>query len=151
MQHFDSDYGSNIITRISHILEDRRPRWGTMTRNDLLAHFIWILRHAMGRSTRIPDCSTWRLRTLVKPLVLRGLLPMPRNMHLPPQLTANGLTLLESGDIETLQAIIEEYLQLVQADELDPAPHPFFGPLDVDEWDKLHVRHFEYHLRQFDV
>ncbi len=150
MQHFDSDYGAEVIARISRIPDGQRPRWGTLRREDLPGHFIWALRHAMGASDRIPDCSNWRLRVLVKPLVLLGVLPMPRNLHLPQALEDQGIKPIDGGSIETLQAVMDKYLHLVQADELAPAAHPFFGPLDVDGWDRLHVCHFEHHLRQFE-
>ncbi len=151
MQHFDSDYGAEVVKRIRRIPEDAAPRWGEMGRDDMVAHFVWILRHTMGLSTQVPDCSTWFLRNITKALVLHGLMSFPKNMRLPATLTGQGIVLQEAGDVETLQALMEEYLQLVQADELLPASHPFFGPLDVDGWDRLHVRHFEYHLNQFNA
>ena len=30
-------------------------------------------------------------------------------------------------------------------------PHPFFGPLSANEWDRLMWKHIDHHLRQFDV
>ncbi|HDP34636.1 MAG TPA: DUF1569 domain-containing protein [Candidatus Hydrogenedentes bacterium] len=151
MQHFDSDYGEQLLERITRIPEDATPRWGAMRRKDLIEHFVWVLRHAMGRSNRVPDCSNWFSRSIIKFMILNGIAPIPKNTHLPALLRNQGVTLQETGDLETLQAIIEEYLHLVQADELTPAPHPYFGPLTVDDWDKLHIRHFEHHLKQFSV
>jgi hypothetical protein len=29
------------------------------------------------------------------------------------------------------------------------APHPFFGPLTADEWQRLQWLHLDHHLRQF--
>ena len=34
---------------------------------------------------------------------------------------------------------------------LSKAPHPFFGQLTADEWDKLQVKHLDHHFRQFGV
>ena len=28
-------------------------------------------------------------------------------------------------------------------------PHPFFGKMSIDEWDKLFFKHIDHHLRQF--
>jgi len=151
MQHFDSDYGAELIERIQRIPEDAVPRWGKMRKNDLIEHLIWVLHHSMGRSTQVPDFGNWFSRTVLKKLALLSIMPIPKNMKLPGQLTDRGIIAQEPGDLETLQAIIEEYLHLVQADELEPAPHPYFGPLTVDEWDIIHVKHFEHHLKQFGV
>lgn len=151
MNHFDSDYAQKLFERIKQIPEDAAPFWGDMKRKDLIEHFIWSLQHIMGRSTCIPDFGNWFSRTILKKLIVNGIVPIPKNAKLPPQLTERGVVAQEPGDLETLQAIVEEYLQLVQADELVPAPHPFFGPMSIDEWDKLAVKHFEHHLKQFGV
>ena len=149
MQHFDTDYAERLYARIKAIPPERPPLWGRLCRQGLIEHFIWVLRHAMGRSSVIPDCSTWYTRSIMKPLILKGYRAIPRNIHLPEQLVQQGLKLSEPGDLETLQALLEEYLRRVQDDELVPSPHPFLGKMSVDEWDRLHIVHFEHHLRQF--
>ena len=78
-------------------------------------------------------------------------MPIPKNIKLPEQLAKQGIQLSEPGDMETLQALVEEYLRRVQDDELVPYPHPFLGKMNIDDWDQLHVLHFEHHLRQFNV
>lgn len=149
MQHFDSDYAERLCARIRSIPADKAPAWGKMRRPDLVRHLIWSLKHALGRSTAVPDCSTWFTRRILKPVLLHGWLPIPRNIRLPEQLTRQGIEMTEPGDLETLQALMEEYLRRIQDDDLVPYPHPFFGKMDIDEWDRLHVLHFEHHLRQF--
>lgn len=151
MQHFDSDYAECLCARIDTIPPDKTPRWGKLRRAGLIEHFIWSLKHAMGKSTKVPDCSTWFTRTIAKSLLIKGYLPIPRNVTLPEQLESQGIQMSESGDMETLQALMEEYLRRVQDDELVPYPHPFLGKMNIDEWDQFHVLHFEHHLRQFDV
>ncbi|MBI4558851.1 MAG: DUF1569 domain-containing protein, partial [Candidatus Hydrogenedentes bacterium] len=42
-----------------------------------------------------------------------------------------------------------EYLAAVATGDMQPEPHPYFGDIGIDGWSKLHVRHFEHHLRQF--
>ncbi len=44
---------------------------------------------------------------------------------------------------------MEEYLAAVETGELRPAPHTLFGDIGIDGWARLHVRHFEHHLKQF--
>lgn len=36
-------------------------------------------------------------------------------------------------------------------DGLIKTPHPFFGPLTVEEWDKCQWKHLDHHLQQFGV
>jgi oxepin-CoA hydrolase/3-oxo-5,6-dehydrosuberyl-CoA semialdehyde dehydrogenase len=151
MQHFDSDYLEHAMTRLEAIPEDAIPAWGSMGKQDLVEHLVWAVRHSMVRSRQVPFFGNWFTCRVIGPLFLRGYLPIPRNLKLPRRLTVQGITAKEPGDIETLHALLEEYLNLVQADELKPAPHPAFGDIGLDGWDCMHVRHFEHHLRQFGV
>ncbi|HNT87453.1 MAG TPA: DUF1569 domain-containing protein [Candidatus Hydrogenedentes bacterium] len=151
MRHLDADYVEELIARIRGIPDDAVPRWGVLRKQTLIEHLVWTVRHSMGRSTKIPFLGNWFTRRVVAPLILRGILPIPRNLQLPRRLRARGLTLREPGDLETLHALLDEYLNLVQADELRPARHPVFGDIGLDGWERLHLRHFAHHLRQFDA
>ena len=151
MRHLDADYVADLMARLRRIPPDARPRWGDLTRDALIRHLIWTVRHSMGRSRKVPFTGTWLSCRIVRPLFLWGLLPIPRDAALSHRLQARGVRLEDPGDLETLHALLEEYLGLVQADELQPAPHPLLGELGIDGWDRLHVRHFEQHCRQFGV
>lgn len=145
MQTLDHDYVEALIARLEAIPQDAKPLWGAMTRDTMAAHLAQAVRLSMGRPTPLPDNSTWFGRRVVGPLIINGILPMPKNVKSPmPAMDAAG-----KADIETFHALLEEYLTLVQADELKPAPHPYFGTIGVDGWAKLHVVHFEHHMKQF--
>lgn len=145
MHPFDHDYADEIVKRLSKIPPNAVPRWGKLTRDQLYAHLTNTLRYSMGRAGEPVNNSTWVSRNIIKPLILRGILRIPKNVKVP------NLGPIPDGDLETLQAVLEEYLNLVQADELEPYPHSYFGALDVDDWARLHTVHFEHHLRQFEV
>ncbi len=151
MQEFDAEYGRRLTERLRKIAPDAQPGWGSMSRDALFEHLIWILRHSMGRSHQVPYSGNWFSCHVIGPLVVGGWLPIPKNLQFPKHLRQQGITGREPGDLETLEGLIEEYLNLIQADELRPAPHPFFGAIGVDGWARLHVRHFEHHCRQFGV
>ncbi|NLN91890.1 MAG: DUF1569 domain-containing protein [Candidatus Hydrogenedens sp.] len=151
MDHFDSTYMIRLCDALATLDEDQKPLWGTLTPETLLEHLIWILRQSMGRSLHVPDYSSFLSRKLTKKLILSGMRSLPKNMHLPAHLIRQGIRDRETGDLETLQALMEEYLNLVQADELEPAPHPCYGKMSIDEWDRFHVLHFEHHLKQFGI
>ena len=151
MEHLDTDYVERLVARLERIAPDAVPRWGVLRRDTLMEHLVWVVRHSMGRSTQMPFSGNWLSVHLLGPLFLRGLIPIPKNLKVPRRLAKQGVTLREPGDLDTLRRLLEEYLNLVQADELHPAPHPFFGDVGVDGWDQIHVRHFEHHLLQFGV
>ncbi len=151
MGHLDADYVAEVIRRLERIPHDGAPAWGALRKDTLIEHLVWCVSHAMGRSAKVPRAGNRVIAAVMGPLALRGWLPLSWTARLPRSLRTQGIETREPGDLETLHALLEEYLTLVQADELTPAPHPCFGRIGVDGWDRLHVLHFEHHLRQFGV
>jgi hypothetical protein len=151
MKHMDGQYIKEVIERLKRIPDDAKPKWGTLDKAGVIRHLIWVIHHSMGRSKQMPYLGNFITVHLVAPLVLNGFIPIPKNVKAPKHVVAAGATLQDPGDLETLQALLEEYISLVQADELKPSFHPAFGYIGVDGWDKMHVLHFEHHLKQFGV
>jgi hypothetical protein len=151
MQHLDNDYVEELVERLYAIPGDAVPKWGKLRKDALIRHLIWALRHSMGRSQKVPYVGNWFTEKVVGPVIIHGWVPMPHNIQLPRHLRDSGVVPEEPGDLETFHAMLEEYLNLVQADELTPARHPAFGEIGVDGWDRVHVLHFEHHLKQFDA
>jgi len=150
-RHLDTDYVNEFMARLGRIPSDAKPAWGKLDRQGLVEHFIWVVRHSMGRSKTVPYFGNWVSHNIVGPIFLSGWLPFPKNIQFPRWLQETGFNGREPGDEETLHALLEEYLNLVQADELTPGLHPAFGNIGVDGWDRLHVLHFEHHFKQFGV
>jgi hypothetical protein len=150
-QHLDNDYVLEVMARLKKIPHDAKPLWGTLDRAGLVEHFIWVVRHSMGRSKTVPFVGNWASRWILRPLILNGIVSIPKNIAFPRWLRETGFNGRERGDEETLHALLEEYLNLVQADELVPGLHPAFGNIGIDGWDRLHVLHFEHHFKQFGV
>ncbi len=151
MEHLDTDYVERLIKRLERISPDAVPKWGQLRRDTLIEHLVWVMKYSMGRSKPMDFCGNWVTVHVIGPLLLRGVLPVPKNVKMPRKFQDRGVTNREPGDLNTLRRLLEEYLNLVQADELRPAPHPMFGDLGIDGWDRMHVHHFEHHLRQFGV
>ena len=147
--HFDHDYLAEVMVRLQRLKPDAKPLWGTLTTARMIAHLIDSVRYSMGKAGDLPDKSNWFSRRILAPLVMRGIVKIPKNAK---GASPDGpVTPPSHADLETLHAILEDYLALVQAGELEPKPHPLFGEVGVDGWDRLHVLHFEHHLRQFNA
>lgn len=145
MRAFDHDYVEELMDRLAAIAPDARPGWGSMTPPQLLAHLTGSVRFTLGKERRVRTRDTWFLRNVVAPLVLHGVLPVPRNRTAPFADPQRG----PGADLETLHAVLEEYLHAVESGDIDCPPHPYFGDIGIDGWARFHVVHFEHHLRQF--
>jgi hypothetical protein len=67
--------------------------------------------------------------------------------------TMNEARIKNDRDFETEKTALIECVKRFTAgpDVLTKKPHPFFGPLTVDEWNTLQYKHLDHHLRQFGV
>ncbi len=146
MRAFDHDYVNELVARLGALRRDAKPAWGAMTPEQMVGHLIETVRYVMGREPDVPFIGNWFTRTLLAPLILNGIIPIPKNVKAP---RPNSEAPLPTGDVETLHATLEDYLSLAQTGDLHPSHHPVFGDIGVDGWAKMHVRHFEHHLKQF--
>ena len=149
MRAFDHDYVVELIARLNRIKPDAKPAWGRMTPPEMIGHLTTIIRATKGKGPEYPFRGNWLTTRIVAPLLLRGIIPMPRNRRGPEPLDAGKV--IRSGDTETLHAELEDYLARVQAGEFRPPVHPMLGDIGIDGWARFHVIHFEHHLRQFGV
>ncbi len=146
---FDHDFAEETVQRLRAISSDATPLWGRMTPGQMMGHLATGLRYTMGRVPAARRWGPWHMRWIVGPLLLRGWLPIPRNARAPSSL--KGEKAPPEADLETLHALMEEYLHKAEAGAIQLPPHPLFGPLSADEWARFHAIHFEHHLRQFNV
>lgn len=146
---FDHDFVNETIARLNRIKPDARPLWGSMTRDLMIGHLIRSVKTSMGKGPAYPFAGNWFMRRVIAPLTLNGLLPIPKNVKSVEPLEAHQEP--PTGDTETLHAVLEAYLDSVQSGDISPPQHPVFGDIGVDGWAKLHVVHFEHHMKQFGV
>ena len=57
---------------------------------------------------------------------------------------------LDERDFEPEQAeLITLVKRFGESGAVTTDPHPFFGPMSSEEWDRLMWKHLDHHLRQF--
>lgn len=86
----------------------------------------WLFRATLGRVFKKKILAERRMRTGIK--VPEKFLPKP------------GLD--DRAEAEALRSSIAYYLARPET----RAPHPFFGPMTGDDWDRLHRIHAAHHL-----
>jgi hypothetical protein len=137
-----------ILRRLDAVSEEDAARWGRMSVSQMVCHLADQIRLLLGEMTA-RDRSRWFYRFLIKPLVLRGLLGIPRGglrtFAEVDQASGGGTpaTDLES-DKATVRRKIDDFLV---ARKLHP--HAMMGPLTRAEWGVMIHLHMDHHLRQF--
>ncbi len=129
---FDHDTVESALSELAVLPEAARTR--------VAGHLYAVLELAMGRRSR-GESATGVWTRLRRVLFMRGVL------RLPPWPAARKWTGLEDADErcppERLESLLEEYLALVQAGELCPAPHPYLGEIGVDGWSRFLQKYIE--------
>lgn len=159
MPEFNRPYVDKVLDRLEHIGPGTKPEWGKLTRDRLYGHLNEVLRYSMGERPRLKDKSTYFMRTIVKPLILSGILAIPHGRRLPDidyhYRAHKQYAKLphpndpQEGTLEELRDTLAEYLNRFETHKLSSKPHPYFGKLTAAEWSKFHMAHFKHHLTQF--
>ena len=118
----------------------------------VLAHCTSGLQMAMGtiNPKRVPFPANV-IGRLIKPLVFGDDKPIRRNSPSSPELFTADSILCEF-ERERMQLIkaIDSFVSTGAAC-CSQHPHPFFGPLNPQQWAILMYKHVDHHLRQFGV
>ena len=149
---FDPILVEDTKKRILQLRLDSEPQWGSMAVAQTLAHCTSGVEMAMGviRAKRAPF-PAYLIGRLIKPFVFRDDRPMRRNSPSSPELFSAGSTKCEFvSERSRFIAAIESFASQGPA-SCSCYPHPFFGPLNPQQWAILMYKHVDHHLRQFGV
>ena len=89
LRSLDHDYVTELVDRLGTIPADAQPRWGVMIPAQMVGHLIAIVRFSMGRGPALKPVRSPLARHVFRPLVLRGLVSIPRNIPLPEPVNPN--------------------------------------------------------------
>jgi hypothetical protein len=135
---------------LEKLTEGTQPQWGQMTAQHVAEHLAFALSFSNGKrpmqvvGEQTPEKLAYRKNRFFEKFV-----PMPKGF----QLIFKELPRLREADLATAKAQVLVELERLQ-DYLDEHPdilpiHPYFGALNVAEWEEFHARHVLHHCVQF--
>lgn len=149
---FDPILVEETKQRILQLRPESERQWGTLAVAQTLAHCTSGIEMAMGiiQPKRASFPATL-LGPLIKPLVLRDDKPLRRHSPSSPELFVADPAQCElQHERSRLIAAIDGFASQGAAC-CTSNPHPFFGPLNPEQWAILMYKHIDHHLRQFGV
>ena len=145
---FNQTDSANFIKRIDKLTPSTPALWGKMSVDQMLAHSQTTLKMALGDLKLKRAFIGLIFGGIAKKRLLKDQ-PLPQNMP-----TFNEARIIEHRNFEEekakLIALVKRF-QIAGPNGLIKDPHPFFGKLTPEEWDKLNAKHVDHHLRQFGV
>ena len=144
---FNPGVNAVIIGRINKLTPSTPALWGKMNVSQMLAHCQVPVRMAFGELEARGGIFALLFGKMAKKNIVSE---HPFKHNLP---TMNEARIKNDRDFETEKTALIECVKRFTAgpDVLTKKPHPFFGPLTVDEWNTLQYKHVDHHLRQFGV
>lgn len=148
MRGFDKTIAADVLARLNRLDPEVPPRWGTMTCAQMIGHLYIVHRYTMGDGPDMPFKGNWKSRHLFRPLIVHGLVAIPKGIKMPRPKGASAPPVVEST-VEDLQGAYTRYFECYASGSLSPRVHPFFGELSPKAWNKFLVAHTRHHLNQF--
>ena len=144
---FNPSDKTELIERINKLTPSSQPLWGKMSVSQMLAHCQVIIKLALGELQLKRSPLGVLFGNMAKKQILSDR-PIKHNMP-----TFKQARIREDEGFDAEKAGLIELVNRFAKGPgvITKARHPFFGPLTIEEWDTLQVKHLDHHLCQFGV
>lgn len=147
---FDPTLAEDTKQRIMRLHPESERQWGQLTLVQTLAHCTSGLQMAMGMvNPKRASFPVNLIGRLIKPLVFNDDKPIRRNAPSAPELFPADPTQCEFEREQAQLIVAIDSFVTKGAACCSQHPHPFFGPLNPQQWAILSYKHLDHHLRQF--
>ena len=143
----ESPENAAAVWRIEALRADTSPQWGKMTCAQMLAHCQKPIQLAVGELKMKRGLLGRLLGGWAKKKFVVSEAPFKRNSPTDPK-----FRIQDERDFELEKTgLIELVRRYGEGGVVTQDPHPFFGPMSAEEWDRLLWKHLDHHMRQFGV
>ena len=139
-----------ILSTVSTLDASQKPLWGAMSAQRMIEHLTDSVQVSSGKielEQITPDDKLDRMISF-----LESDKPMAKNIEVS---FAGKDVPLRHEEIElAIDELVEEWIdfeELFASEEGLKVPHPYYGPLNFEQWQRLHAKHFTHHFEQFGV
>lgn len=142
---------AEILARLDNIRPDARPQWGKMTAAEMVTHLSDSFHSAFGERD-VKSIGGPLHHTVVKWFALYLPAPWPKNVPTRPENDpqAEGTRPADfDADVTNLVSLVERFATVKGHGSW--APHPIFGQMTTEEWNRWAYLHMDHHLRQFNA
>lgn len=139
-----------LLQRLNHLNLQSQAKFGIFAPQHMVEHLLLTLKLSSGRIT-IPEIVPNEKQLAQKQALLFTDIPFPQGIKIPG--LPDTLPDLRFPDLETAKAALisgwDAYQLLFKENSTLMTPHPRFGLLNFDEWERFHAKHMHHHLGQF--
>jgi Protein of unknown function (DUF1569) len=137
-----------LLSYFDKLSSETQPAWGSMSAQRMVEHLTDSLRIATGKNPQELAIPEDRIAKMV--LFLDSDKPMAQNIEVP---FATKAMELRHEELElAIDEFVDEYLEFMETFESTPelkTQHPYYGPLNYEQWQRLNQKHLSHHFHQF--
>ncbi len=140
----DESVRRSLAARLERLTPDMKAQWGSLNAPQMLSHLVDSLDSGLG-ALPIPPSGPRVLRYFPFKHLALYVLPLPKGANAPRELFTSA-----PGDFDLdRKGVVERMERLAALPPGNGPVHFIFGPLNNEEWNALHWKHTDHHLRQF--
>jgi hypothetical protein len=143
---FNPSNNKELITRIQSLEVNNKAQWGKMSVAQMVVHAQSPLKVAIGELQLKRSFVGFLFGSIAKRQLVSA---KPFGKNLP---TANEFKVHTHPDFEKEKINLIKYVEKIGKagpSGITQDPHPFFGKMNIQQWDALMYKHLDHHLRQF--
>ncbi|MEZ4828842.1 MAG: DUF1569 domain-containing protein [Bacteroidia bacterium] len=147
---YERFFSVEVPELLERLSPESAPLWGIMGPQHMVEHvsgLFYISRNNLGIKCSTPEDKLPRIKEFIwndapfpRSVRVQGI---PRDSTLP--LRFSSLDEAKAVLLKNIQAFFGFFAQNPDASTM----HPVFGPLNFEEWKRIHWKHTLHHLRQF--
>ncbi|MES2588722.1 MAG: DUF1569 domain-containing protein [Bacteroidota bacterium] len=138
----------SILPVLEKLTAEHKALWGGMSAQRMVEHLTDILKIATGENPQPQIIEEEKIPRML--LFIESEKEMAQNITVP---FAPANEVLRHEEIElAVDEFIETWLHFEELYENNPAMaeiHPYYGPLNFEQWKRLSAKHFTHHFKQF--
>ena len=139
-----------VLNLLSKLEDGSKPLWGEMSAQRMVEHLADALKVSNGKLKVEMAVSEDKLDRMVSFLLSDK--PMAKNIEV--SFAGKNVPLRHEEMDLAIDEVVEEWIdfeELFASQEGLKISHPYYGPLDFEQWLRLHAKHFTHHFEQFGI
>lgn len=137
-----------LLSISSKLNKDSKPLWGSMNAQRMIEHLTDLLKVStkeIEQEILIPSEKIPQMHE-----ILASDKPMPKNFEVP---FAPKDAPIRNEELDlAIDEMVDKWLAFEELFEENPdltINHAYYGPLNFEQWKRLHAKHFTHHFQQF--
>ena len=132
-----------ILAHLSKLTPNKQANWGNMSAQRMVEHLTDTLKIATGENPQALIIEEEKIPRMLDFLISDK--PMAQNIEVPFAKKDEELELAIDEFVETLI----EFEEIYENDPKLTHIHPYYGPLNFQQWKRLNAKHLTHHFMQF--